>query len=107
MMVSNALLARAQAALARRAFSDAQRDAETVLRAPVSREMRASALLVAADAAYAAHAYPAAARHYGQFVAEQKSAPDAARATLALGWARLRGGDPDGARAAWSAFADA
>jgi tetratricopeptide (TPR) repeat protein len=107
MTVSNALLARAQAALARRAFSDAQRDAETVLRAPVSREMRASALLVAADAAYAAHAYPAAARHYGQFVAEQKNAPDAARATLALGWARLRSGDPDGARAAWSAFTDA
>jgi tetratricopeptide (TPR) repeat protein len=103
---SNALLARAQVALARRAFSDAQRDAETVLRGRVSREMRASALLVAADAAYGARAYPAAARHYAEFVAEQKNAPEAARATLALGWARLRSGDPDGARAAWSTFAD-
>jgi TolA-binding protein len=69
--------------------------------------MRTRALLVAADAAYGAHAYAVAAQHYGQFVAEQKNGPDAARAAVALGWARLRSGDLPGARAAWSAFADA
>jgi TolA-binding protein len=78
-----------------------------VLQGSAPLELRTRALLVAADAAYGARAYAVAAQHYGQFVAEQKNGPDAARAALALGWARLRSGDLAGARAAWSAFADA
>jgi tetratricopeptide (TPR) repeat protein len=85
---------------------DAQQDAEALLKAPVPRGMRGAALLLAADAAYATAAYSTAARHYSAFVREEKSTPEAPRAAMALGWARLRSGDPKGARAAWKEIAD-
>ena len=100
------LIARAEAAMSRRAFTEAQRHAEALLEVPLPRGIRGRALLVAADAAYATRAYSAAARHYGVFVAGEKTAPEAARAAMALGWARLRSGDRDGARAAWTGLAD-
>src|SRR5262249_8970319 len=51
------LLDRAQIALKRRAFRDAQRQAEALLQAPMPRDMRGRALMVAADAAYGAGAF--------------------------------------------------
>ena len=102
----NSLLARAEAALRRRAFADAQRRAESLLQAPLPRDIRARALVVAGDAAYATRAYAAAARHYGVFLAEYGDVPETSRVAMALGWARLRSRDRDGARAAWTTFAD-
>jgi TolA-binding protein len=102
----SAALGRARAALSRGAFGDAQRQAEALLQAPLPRDMRRQALLVAADAAYGTRAYSTAARHYGVLAAEAKDSPEASRAALALGWARLRSGDRNGARAAWIGFAD-
>jgi TolA-binding protein len=102
----NALLTRAQTALSRGAFIEAQRDAEALLKAPLPREMRGRALLVAADAAYATGGYSTAARHYNAFIAQDKNAPEVAHATIALGWTRLRSGDPNGARAVWNGLAD-
>jgi tetratricopeptide (TPR) repeat protein len=103
----NTLLARAQAELARGAFREAQRDAETLLREPAPVPKRVPALLVAADAAYGMRAYGLAAGRYSEILAANASAPEAARAAMAFGWARLRLGDRDGARASWTAFADA
>jgi tetratricopeptide (TPR) repeat protein len=105
-MAWSTLLDRAQADLGRRAFRDAQRRAETLLQAPLPRDVRGAALLVAADAAYGSGAYPVAARYYGEFVAGNANSPEAARAAMALGWARLRNGDRKGARAAWTGLAD-
>jgi tetratricopeptide (TPR) repeat protein len=102
----NALLARAESALSRRAFVDAQRRAEALLQAPLPHDIRGRALMVAGDAAYANRAYVAATRHYGAFVTEYSDGPEASRVAMALGWARLRSRDREGARAAWSAFAD-
>src|SRR4030095_4913786 len=96
------LLDRAQADLGRRAFRDAQRRAETLLQAPLPRDVRGAALLVAGDAAYGSGAYPVAARYYGEFVAGNANSPEAARGAMALGWARLRNGDRKGARAGWT-----
>jgi len=103
----NTILRRAEAALARRAFPEAQRDAEALLRSPTSAPVRARALLVAADAAYALRTYGLAAGRYSEFVTRNEGAPEAARAAMAIGWARLREGHRDRARAAWTGFADA
>lgn len=102
----NLRFARAQAALKHGAFVEAQRHAEALLKAPVPRGMRRDALLLAADAAYATGAYATAARHYSALVREEKNTSEAPRAAIALGWARLRSGDPKGARTAWKEFAD-
>jgi TolA-binding protein len=102
-----AWLARAQSDLARRAFPEAQQSAEALLAEPVPRDIRAGALLVAADAAYGERAYGLAARRYAEFATEQASAPESVRAAMAVGWARLRQGDHERARAAFTAFADA
>jgi tetratricopeptide (TPR) repeat protein len=106
MVAWSRLLDRAQADLNRRAFRDAHRQAEGLLQAPLPRDLRGRVLIVAADAAYGMGAYSAAARHYGEFVAGHTNAPEAARAAMALGWARLRSGDRQGARAAWNGLAD-
>jgi tetratricopeptide (TPR) repeat protein len=102
----NALLARAEDALARRAFLEASRDAEALLRSPVPAPVRLRALVVAADAAYGLRAFGTAAVHYAEFVARSENGPAAAHAEMRLGWARLRHGDRAGARAAWVRFAD-
>jgi TolA-binding protein len=102
----NALLARAEAALARGAFAEAQRDADKLLREAPPLPVRTRALLVAADAAYGLRAYGVAAGRYAEFLAVSERAPEAARAGMAVGWARLRQGDRDGARAWWTVFAD-
>jgi TolA-binding protein len=102
----NAVLAQAQADLARRYFQDAQNRAESLLSARVSAGVRAAALLVAADAAYGMSAYPVAATRYGEFVTSNPSSPDAPRAAMRLGWAQYRQGNPAAARQSWTALAN-
>src|SRR4030095_16367511 len=65
-----------------------------------------AALRCAADAASGLGAYGVAAGRYAEFLAVSERAPEAARAGMAVGWARLRQGDRDGARAWWTVFAD-
>jgi len=103
----NARLDQAQLALNRHAFVEAQREAEALLQSAVPPDVRGRALLIAGDAAYGRRAYPSARHYYDAYVAEYPTAPDAARAQLASGWARLRIGDRAGARTAWTELAAA
>jgi len=104
---ATSLLAKARKELERRNFVEAQRHAEALLQARVPKPVRAGALLVAADAAYALRAYGQSAARYDEFVAGQEPGPETLRAAMAVGWARLRQGDRERARAAWTAFAKA
>jgi cellulose synthase operon protein C len=103
----DALLARARSELAQGKFEDAERHAEQLLQGSAPGALRISALLVAADAAYEMRLYGLAARRYGRFVSEQSDGPDAPRAAMAVGWSRLRQGDHERARRAFTEFADA
>jgi TolA-binding protein len=101
-----AWLDEAKAALAAHDYSAASLRAETVLLSSVApAEVRGAALLIAADAAFGAHAYARAARHYEEFVADYGLAAEAAQAELAQGWAELRSGDPARARHTWTQMA--
>jgi TolA-binding protein len=84
----------------------AQRNADAALQGKVSRDIHASALLVAGDAAYGLQSYSVAAARYGEFVAAHSDRPETPRAAMAIGWAELRQGHRDHARQAWTAVAD-
>lgn len=100
------MLAQAQSDLARRYFRDAQSRAESLLTARVSPAVRATALLIAADAAYGMYAYPVAAARYSEFVATYPTSADAPRAAMTLGWAQYREGNAAGARQSWTGIAN-
>ena len=68
-------------------------------------EMRAAALVLGGEAAYWARDYAQAAALYSGFLSAYPSYPQAAMASLALGWAELRGGKPDAARQRWTRYA--
>jgi tetratricopeptide (TPR) repeat protein len=72
-----------------------------VLRTRVSPGMRATALILAGDAAYGMGAYHLAAARYGEALLSDELPPDAPHATLALGWAELRQGRREAARLTW------
>ena len=99
-------LTQAQTALARGDFRQAQSRAEGLLQARIPRDVRAGALLVAGDAAYALRSYRHALVRYSEFLSLQDTGPDAARAALQSGWAQLREGRRDGARLSWMQTAD-
>ncbi|HEX4995655.1 MAG TPA: tetratricopeptide repeat protein [Methylomirabilota bacterium] len=63
--------------------------------------MRAAALVVAGDAAYGMGAYRLAAERYSEALLSDELPPNAAHATLALGWAELRLGRREDARLTW------
>jgi TolA-binding protein len=71
----------------------------------VSAEIRAAALVLGGEAAYWARDYAQAATAYGSFLSGYPTYPQATVATMALGWAELRGGKPDAARQRWTRFA--
>jgi TolA-binding protein len=71
----------------------------------VPAEIRAAALVLGGEAAYWARDYPQAIAAYRGFVSNHPSYPEVPVASLALGWAELRGGKPDAARQRWTAFA--
>jgi tetratricopeptide (TPR) repeat protein len=84
------------------------RHADALSQANVPRNVRAAALLVAGDAAYAMQSYGVAAARYGELQSRYRDdMPESARAALGVGWAELRQGHRDHARAAWTAAADA
>jgi tetratricopeptide (TPR) repeat protein len=99
-------LTRAQTALTRREFRDAQDSAEELLRTRIPPDVLAGALLVAGDAAYAMRAYGRAVVRYSEFLSLQATGPDAMHAALQRGWAQLRDGRRDGARLSWMETAD-
>ena len=100
------VLVEAQTALAEGQLRQAQRSAETLLQIRLPVELRAAALLVAADAAYGMRSYRQAAKRYGEFLSNHDQRPEAPRAAVALGWAQLRQGERDRARRSWMQTAD-
>ena len=95
------VLEQMRADLAAGAFAQALSRADTVLRARLSPETRAAALVLAGDAAYGTGAYRLAADRYGEALLSDELPADAPRATLALGWAELRLGRREEARRTW------
>jgi len=95
------LLNLARADLASGAFAQAQSRADAVLRARVPPSIRATALVLAGDAAYGMGAYRLAAERYGEILLMDELPPEASHATLALGWAELRLGRREDARRTW------
>lgn len=102
---ATALLDRARAELASGNFPAALLQAETVLRASTSKDVRAAALFLAGTAAYGMRAYTRATERYGELVAKHERVPDAPQAALALGWAELGLGHLDRARRSWALLA--
>ena len=98
-------LEQAKVDLAAREFGRALLRAETVLRQNAPPGVRAGALLLAADSAYGLRAYTRASERYGEFLSMYDLAAEAPQATLALGWAELRLGQVDRARATWAQLA--
>ena len=91
----------ARADMASGAFAQAQSRVDTVLRARPSPGVRASALVLAGDAAYGMGAYRLAAERYEEALQSDELPLDAPHATLALGWAELRLGRREEARLTW------
>ena len=91
----------ARADMASGAFAQAQSRVDTVLRARPSPRVRASALVLAGDAAYGMGAYRLAAERYEEALQSDELPLDAPHATLALGWAELRLGRREEARLTW------
>jgi tetratricopeptide (TPR) repeat protein len=87
-------------------FKRALTGAEAVVRSKVRPLQRASALLLAADSAFALRDYARAAAHYTAFLSGYRATVDGPRAAMALGWARLREGDARSAYWTWSYVAD-
>jgi len=100
------MLATARQDLARGNFKRALAGAETVVRSNASASQRASALLMAGDAAFALRDYPRASGHYTAFLSSYPTLREAPRAAMARGWAKLRQGDIGHAQWAWSHVAD-
>ena len=82
---------------------DGARKVQVATGAPA--EMRAAALVLGGEAAYWARDYAQAAAAYNGFLSAYPSHPQAPMASLALGWAELRGGRPEAARQRWTRFA--
>jgi tetratricopeptide (TPR) repeat protein len=101
-----ALLAQAEADLARGDFAQAQRHAEKLLEQEPPRVMRARALLVAADAAAGLRLHRVAAGRYAEILARHAASPEAPPAALGLGLAHQRQGDLQPARQAWTRLGD-
>jgi tetratricopeptide (TPR) repeat protein len=94
-----------RADLAAGAFVQAQARAEGVLRALVPASVRATALVLAGDAAYALGAYRTAANRYCEAVRADQLPAEAAHTGFALGWAALRLGRRDQAQYTWGQVA--
>jgi TolA-binding protein len=88
-----------------REFAAARAGAERLVRAS-SPELRAAALLIAAEAAYGAREFAAAADLYGRFAREHPQHPLLPTVSLAQAWAELRQGRAAEARAHFVRFAD-
>jgi TolA-binding protein len=95
------MLQRIRADLAAGAFVPAQARADTVLQASPPPRVRATALMLAGDAAYGLGAYRTAANRYGEALRADQLPSEAAHTGFALGWAQLRLGRGDQAQYTW------
>jgi tetratricopeptide (TPR) repeat protein len=83
------------------AFAQAQARADAVLQASPPPRVRATALMLAGDAAYGLGAYRTAANRYGEALRADQLPAEAAHTGFALGWAQLRLGRADQAQYTW------
>jgi tetratricopeptide (TPR) repeat protein len=90
-----------RADLAAGAFAQAQARADAVLQASPPPRVRATALMLAGDAAYGLGAYRTAANRYGEALRADQLPAEAAHTGFALGWAQLRLGRGDQAQNTW------
>ncbi len=95
------MLGLVRADLAAGAFVQAQARADALLQASPPPRLRATALMLAGDAAYALGAYRTAANRYGEALRADQLPAEAAHAGFALGWAQLRLGRGDQAQSTW------
>jgi tetratricopeptide (TPR) repeat protein len=95
------MLQRVRADLAAGAFVQAQAHADAVLQTSPPPRVRATALMLAGDAAYGLGAYRTAANRYGEALRADQLPAEAARTGFALGWAQLRLGRVDQAQYTW------
>ena len=99
------MLDRVRADLAAGAFVPAQARADAVLQASPPPRVRATALMLAGDAAYGLGAYRTAANRYGEALQADQLPAEAAHTGFALGWAQLRLGRGDQAQNTWARVA--
>jgi TolA-binding protein len=90
-----------RADLAAGAFGQAQARADAVLQASPPPRVRATALMLAGDAAYGRGAYRTAANRYGEALRADQLPAEAAHTGFALGWAQLRLGRGGQAQYTW------
>ncbi len=98
---------RAQLDFDAREFVQAKASAQALLAPASSSDLRAAAMVLAAESAYWARDYGQAAELYTRFLSDFSGRPEAAYVGLALGWAEFRRGRLDAARQRWIAFANA
>ncbi len=94
----------AQMDLESREIAPARARVEALLREPLTADLRAAALALGGEAAYAGRAWDEAATHYSRFLAEFPSSPQAPSVMQALGWAEFRRGRLEAARDTWTRF---
>ncbi len=96
----------AQMELEGRQLEQARDMADRLLGEAPTPAVRVFASIIAAEASYALRQYDRAAAHYRRVLAEPIEPALTSSLRLALGWAELRRGRPDAARAEWVQFAD-
>jgi TolA-binding protein len=90
-----------------REIAQARTRIDAILNEPLTAELRAAALALGGEAAYAGRAWDEAAARYSRFLAEFPTSPQAPSVMLALGWAEFRRGRFEAARDTWTRFATA
>jgi TolA-binding protein len=95
----------AQMDLREREFSRMLAEMQTLLRQPLSPELRVAALSLIGDAGYWAKDYETAASAFSRFLSEFPGHSLAADVAMSLGWAEFRQGKLEAARARWMAVA--
>ena len=85
-------------------LEQARDPAERLLAEAPPPAVRAVATIIAAEASYGLRQYDRAAANYRRVLAEPSEPTAGASVRLALGWAELRRGRPDAARAEWVRF---
>jgi tetratricopeptide (TPR) repeat protein len=88
-----------------REFAQSEAGLKTLLGEALPADLRATALLLAGEAAYWSRNYDAAAMFYTRFLTDVPKQPQSPQVGLALGWAEFRRGRLDAARQRWTAFA--
>ena len=94
----------AQLDLESREIALARTRVDAILKEPLTPELRAPALVLGGEAAYAGRAWDEAAAHYSRFLGDFPTSPEAPSVMLALGWAEFRRGRLPEARDAWTRF---